>query len=205
MDKNETILYNYCLEGPMDWAANIPDTVTTISDKWMDHGSITSITFPPQVVNFGDQPFNLSRLSEIIIQAPLTEFPTELFYATYLLLHYDFPSQITSTGTSLFGFSGLRSVTLPAGLLEIGYAAFSNSDLISVTVPSTVTSIGSSAFNIADLQTVIMLPTTPPTAGTNIFRLTGSLVTIYVPTGTLSAYQNATNWSQYAAYMEEAI
>ena len=48
-----------------------------------------------------------------------------------------------------------------------------------------------------------MEPTTPPTAGnSSIFTKVNGLV-IYVPQGSLSAYQTATNWSSFADYMQE--
>jgi hypothetical protein len=47
-------------------------------------------------------------------------------------------------------------------------------------------------------------PTTPPTLGnTNAFYNIPTDCIIYVPKGCLEAYQNATNWSTYAKYMQE--
>jgi len=49
-----------------------------------------------------------------------------------------------------------------------------------------------------------LLPTTPPTlANTNAFAGIVAGTKIYVPVGSLEAYQTATNWSTYASYMEE--
>jgi hypothetical protein len=46
------------------------------------------------------------------------------------------------------------------------------------------------------------LPTTPPTlANTNAFTNILSDCKIYVPAASLTAYQEATNWSTYASYM----
>ncbi len=51
-----------------------------------------------------------------------------------------------------------------------------------------------------------LLPITPPTLGDG-YALDGHDINrvIYVPTGTLSAYQNATNWNEYSEDIEEVI
>jgi len=49
-----------------------------------------------------------------------------------------------------------------------------------------------------------LLPTTPPTlSSANAFNGIPSDCIIYVPVGSLEAYQTATNWSTYASKMRE--
>lgn len=48
-----------------------------------------------------------------------------------------------------------------------------------------------------------MKPTTPPTIDSNIFY-TNKLNKIIVPVGCGDTYKNATNWSKFADYIEEA-
>ena len=65
------------------------------------------------------------------------------------------------------------------------------------------TVIGAQAFyqhsSIAEYH---FLPTTPPTlANINAFSNLPSDCKIYVPAASLTAYQEATNWSEYASYM----
>lgn len=103
---------------------------------------------------------------------------------------------------------GLTKVTMNTGVASIGNAAFMNcTGLTLVDIPSSVTSIGAQAFMYAGATnnkcTYIVRATTPPTlANTNAF--TGNRINkIYVPNGTLSAYQTASNWSNFASYMAE--
>ena len=49
-----------------------------------------------------------------------------------------------------------------------------------------------------------LLPATPPTlSNTNAFNNIPDDCIIYVPAGSLEAYQTATNWSAYADQMQE--
>lgn len=105
------------------------------------------------------------------------------------------PNSITKLPSSVFsGCTSLTSIYLPEGLTVIGTAAFSGcTSLESIVIPSTVTSIESNVFFImyGKLTTITVLATTPPSLSNTM----GWGGTIYIPKGTLSAYQGATNWS----------
>jgi hypothetical protein len=105
--------------------------------------------------------------------------------------------------------SRLQDVVFSNTITSIGANAFSScGNFISITIPSTVTSIGDSAFNNTFYLTVLTLksftaPSTITTLGTNAFYTSNYIFRIYVPVGSLSVYQNATNWSTYANIMYE--
>lgn len=66
-----------------------------------------------------------------------------------------------------------------------------------------VTSIGHSAFSgCSGLTSVTMLPTTPPTLGSN--AIPSNVTTITVPVGCGGAYKAAEGWSAYASKIVEA-
>ena len=91
--------------------------------------------------------------------------------------------------------------------MGIGECAFDScTNLTSIIIPSSVIKIDNYAFNQCNnLTSVIILSTTPPTlSSTNAFMGIPSNVVFTVPKGTLSAYQTATNWSDYADKMVEA-
>ena len=124
------------------------------------------------------------------------------------------PTGLTSIESSFFsGCVSLEEVTIPNTVTSIGEAVFKECySLKELTIPSAVTSIGSGAFQGAANHGIHMLPTTPPTIGTNVFAdsndyLDSNLFKIYVPRSTgqtvLTAYQTASGWSDYAAYMQE--
>ena len=80
--------------------------------------------------------------------------------------------------------------------------------LVEVTIPDTVTSIGSNLFHNSRLAKIHLKPTTPPTlANTNSFPNLPNEAKFYVPYSEghsiLTAYQTATNWSNFASKMEE--
>lgn len=107
-------------------------------------------------------------------------------------------------GESLFGCA-LTSLTLPNSLRKIGYASLGSNNFTEITIPINVTEMEYYPFQYCNnLVKVIMLPTSPPTAGNDLFEFCDSFTTLVVPRGSLSAYQTATNWSRYADKMVEA-
>lgn len=87
------------------------------------------------------------------------------------------------------------------GLTSIGNYAFYNcTQLTNITIPNSVTSIGDYAFyNCDNLAIMKLLPTTPPTLSSNAIPTT--ITRIEVPIGSLSEYQSAEQWSNYASVM----
>jgi hypothetical protein len=55
-----------------------------------------------------------------------------------------------------FNSKNIRSVTLPAGLVEIGEAAFANNSIARLEIPQTVTSIGDEAFAYNELTSIVI-------------------------------------------------
>lgn len=111
------------------------------------------------------------------------------------------PSGTTKIGSSAFkDCRALTSVTIPNSVTWIGDYTFNGcTGLTSVTIPNSVTSIGKYVFyNCSRLTSVTIEATTPPTlANTNAFNSTNNCP-IYVPSESLEAYRQATNWSSLA-------
>ena len=116
------------------------------------------------------------------------------------------PEGVTSIEQYAFYYcSSLESISIPNGVTTIGdYAFYYCSSLTGdLVIPDQVTIIGSNAFyNCSSLTTMTILATTPPTLSrTN--AISTATTKIYIPAGTLSAYQSATNWSNFADLFEE--
>ncbi len=99
----------------------------------------------------------------------------------------------------------LKSVEISDNITIVDMYAFQNCTAMeNAIIGSGVTEIGRAVFaSCSALHTVTIKATTPPTLGTNLFSGI-STPNIVVPKGCLSAYQSATNWSNYADKMTEA-
>lgn len=91
-----------------------------------------------------------------------------------------------------------RQTTLPSGNYGAGTWLISGKTFYYIEFPSTLTSI-SVSFTLAGV--LKCYATTPPTLSAAITHQGNSK--ILIPKGTLSAYQEATNWAASAEYMEE--
>ena len=147
--------------------------------------------------------------SSTVIPNTVTAIDNNAFEGCSGLTSVTIPNSVTSIGYEAFyNCSGLTSVTIPNSVTSIGYSAFNGcSGLTSLTIPNSVTSISNYAFSsCSGLTSVYCEATTPPTLGSYVFNYYSPI--IYVPCGSVSAYQNATNWSDYAwliqgmAYMD---
>jgi hypothetical protein len=94
---------------------------------------------------------------------------------------------------------------LSSNLTTVGTYFCSNlSALTSLTVPAGITSFGNGSFyGNTSMQEYHFLATTPPTLGTNSFRNIPENCIIYVPQGSLSAYQAESSWSSVVSKLQE--
>ena len=90
---------------------------------------------------------------------------------------------------------------IPSGVTSIGEGAFYEcSGLTSIDIPNSVTSIGNVAFfECGSLTSITVNATTPPTLGSETFDNTNDCP-IYVPSGSVSAYQSA--WRDYSSRIQ---
>ena len=90
------------------------------------------------------------------------------------------------------GCSGLTSLTLPAGITEIGDEAFEYcSGLTSLTLPAGITEIGSSAFFGCSGLTSLTLPAGITSIGDDAFYGCSGLTSITIPNGVTQIDKNA--------------
>ena len=82
---------------------------------------------------------------------------------------------------------------------SLGWACFTYcSSLTSITIPNSVTSLGDCCFDYcSSLTSIYMLPSTPPSTGSNMFY-NAPLETVYVvDEDAKTAYQAQVPWSEY--------
>lgn len=118
-----------------------------------------------------------------------------------------FPFTVTSLdGGVFYGNTNLKSVTIPNGVTNIGASAFYGCNSISaITIPSGISTINNLTFrDCRGVAEYHFQSATPPTLPYDTaFQNISSDCIIYVPVGSLEAYQTANNWSTYASYMRE--
>lgn len=191
--------------------------------------SLEAITMPSSITSSGTYTFkNCYSLKAITIPSGTAIIKDNSFQFCESLKKVAIPSSVTNTNYNAFyDCRSLSAITLPIGMLTIGSGTFSACySLKKVLVPSTVTSIEDSAFSSCYSLAMMVIPssvtsianraftdlygmseyhfksTTPPTlGGSSVFTRIRSDCKIYVPANKLSAYQSATNWSDYASYM----
>ena len=102
------------------------------------------------------------------------------------------PAGITEIGDFAFwGCSGLTSLTLPAGITSIGYDAFYGcSGLTSLTLPDGITEIGIYAFKGCSGLTSLTLPDGITWIGHDAFKGCSGLTSIYVYAEKVPGYSN---------------
>ena len=187
----------------------IPNSITSIGDYvFYDCGSLTSITIPDSVTSIGDHAFRYCHsLTNITIPDSVTNIGGYAFYDCFSFTSITIPNNVTSIKEAAFSacFS-LTSIPIPDSVTSIRMDAFRSCySITSITIPDSVTSIGDYAFyNCYGMAEYHLKPTTPPAlSNTNAFANIPSDCIIYVPQGSLEAYQTATNWATYASYMQE--
>lgn len=188
---------------------DIPKNVTTIStNAFYQCYTLQRVTIPDGVTSIGNSAFyQCTSMTEIEIPDSVLTIGTGAFTSCSTLAHVTLPSEITSITDNMFiNCYHLLDIEIPADVTSIGSSAFKDcKSLKTMIIPSGVASIGAEAFSgCVNMKEYHLLPATPPTlANADAFTGIPSGCVIYVPTGSLSAYQTASNWSTYASYMQE--
>lgn len=174
---------------------------------------LASIEIPNSVECIGDYAFyNCSSLPSIIIGSNVSTIGNEAFVGCNNLTSVTINSNtLVSTKrnydtsfSNIFG-TQVESYILGDKITCIGDNAFYYcSNLSSVTIPRHVTSIGDNAFyRCGNLVSVTVKMKTPISISSGTFG-SRSNATLYIPTGSKSAYQTADFWKEFKEIIEMA-
>lgn len=203
-----TSIGNYAFQRSGIKSLTLPDTVGSVSVYCC--GTCTNmetVVIPSSVTSLGNYSWEMNeRLTKIVYAPQNTTAGQGVHAANYSLKKIALQEGVTVIPP--YGFSqciSLEEVILPSTLTTISTYAFNEDfNLKEITIPAGVTTIGGQAFyKCCGLSEVHVLPTTPPSAGSNIFHMMPTTTPIYVPSGTLATYQSASGWSTYASQMVE--
>jgi hypothetical protein len=144
---------------------------------------------------------------------PADEIPFSAFYNTVsmrasLLKTIIFPNTLKTIGNgAFFKNSSLKTVQFSPSLTTINTSAFNGCTAIeTLNLPSSIVSFGSGVFMLcAGLRSIQVNSSTPvplDNAQNPFILIDLSLITLYVPSGSKSAYQSANIWKDFGAIIE---
>ena len=168
---------------------NITGTSTVeVTTKSQYGGSYSgAVTIPPTVTSGGKT-------------YTVTAIGPNAFYSCYDLTSVQLPATLDSIGKSAFYYSrGLKSLTIPEGVKRIaGWNIYAIDSLRSVDLPSTLQAIEGLCFSsLPKLTSLTCRATTPPTTVSSFYSMSFNDCVLYVPEGSIGAYQVATNWRRF--------
>ncbi len=126
------------------------DSIVTIGASAFENcWALDNITFPGTVTSLGKRAFatcwHLSYLD--LSGTSICKIEPQTFYACPNLETIDLPSSLTTIEKYAFESVRIKHITLPEGVISIGYSAFNDCDsLISVSLPESLTNIDGAAF-----------------------------------------------------------
>jgi uncharacterized repeat protein (TIGR02543 family) len=191
---------------------NLPEGITVIPENaFYGCHMLPALDIPDSVSSIDSYAFAYcTNLDDIAIPNGVTILSGRVFYACYGLNNISLPISLKTISNTVFGFTGLVTITLPAELETIGYGAFSEcDDLTAIDIPATVTTIGVRAFISCDsLTTVHARRATHPvvqiqSGSLPLFDQCPALAHIYVPAGSVADYEGDAEWGAYAALIDE--
>lgn len=141
---------------------------------------LTSVSLPDSVIELGEGIFSgCSKLENVSLPAHITEIPRNTFYKCSSLETVPLPAGITKIGVSAFeGCASLKTINLPSGLTDIETSAFAKSGLTSIELPEGLVNL-SGFFECTALKNVV-IPRSVQTIGSSAFYKCG-LTSVTIP------------------------
>lgn len=166
---------------------NLPTTLTSIGGyAFWGCSKLNVNEIPASLTTISYSAFQGCKLDGVVINCPnLTTIGNNAFFGTGI-------TRIESLGS-------VTTLGATSGNIESNGVFGQCKSLSFVELPNTIATIGAGCFyKCTSLRTVICKATTPPTLVYNSFDNSHSDLAIYVPDASVTAYQEATNWSSYA-------
>jgi hypothetical protein len=193
---------------PSPFDTPIPDSVKHLGSGAFSNTNITQANIPPTLDSIPDFAFSgCSYLTSVSILGTVHYIGINAFKSSGIT-EVTLPTSIDSIRESTFSdCTKLASVTLPGTISYIGDYAFKNcSGLTTISLPASVTKIGDYAFyNCSGLTSFHIEAPTPIdlTTSYHVFDFIDKhLCTLYVPAGSLNAYENAVGWNDFVRISE---
>ena len=197
-----TYTFIYC-GGRID----IPDSVTYLDDLALYGTYATYVKLPNTLTTlYGGSSIgfltNAIYLEEVVLPNNLVEIGAYAFKNCAQLKTINIPDSVTTIGTCAFmDCASLTSLTLPNNITSVPASLILNCNSIhTVTLGTNVTDVAGNALDgCTGIKNIVLNTSTPPTVPGDYLYLDVSLssVTLTVPQGALTAYQEATAWKYF--------
>lgn len=143
-----------------------------------------------RVASVGNNAFKYCEaLLSVVFTNGITSIEDNVFYYCNTLSHVVIPSSVTNFGSHTFSYCySLASIVIPNSVTDIATGTFENNTF-------------GDCYGMKEYH--FLSPTPPALGNTKVFSGIPSDCIIYVPVGSLQAYQTATNWTAYADHIQE--
>ena len=194
---------------------NVPSTLCKLDDEVFNNTEITQFSFK-RIKKVGKNCFAGTKIKQVYIPAEC-KIKYFAFWDCKKLKKATVENGVKKISDGMFCMSGLKSITIPGsvmqigedafsycqnlkkatineGVKKIGKDAFSNTALEEITIPSTVTKLGKNAFRWestekSSLKKVVIRSKNIKKWGTMVFGATRDDLVIYVPQSKKAEYE----------------
>jgi len=146
--------------------------------------NLKKVNFPNTPITLNDYCFQNSGIEEFTIRSNMS-LNARVFYQARNLTSITIEDGVTTLTTQLFGYTDLKTISIPDSVTEIGNYCFqNNTGLTEITLPKNLSSLGGGVFsNCSGLTKITSLATTAPSIRYDAFQNVPYYGTLYYPTG----------------------
>ncbi len=146
-----------------------------------------------------------ASIKSVVIEAGVTSIGSLAFNGYSSITSVTIPAGIPNIGSyAFYGCTGLKSITIPDGVTTLDEGAFQAcTGFTTITLPASVNTLGENALSgCSGLQSITCEATTPPHCDDECFVGVTKSIPVYVPYGTVDAYNNENYWNYFTNIQE---
>jgi lysophospholipase L1-like esterase len=172
----------------------VPEGVITLGENAFNSSSLTSVMLPNSLTTIVFRAFRgTSNLTALTIPNSVTTIGDQVWHSSGLT-DIVFSNSVTSVGTHTFYSSGnLATATLGSSMPAITNRMFYNTKVAELTLPASITSFDEGSWTGSSITKLIVEGTTPAIINA-AWSGTAANITAYVPTASVTAYKAAPIW-----------